>query len=417
MRDRRDVLRMGAQASAAGLLPGLAGQEAAAAETPPGPFTGSYANPYASAPFSYVSEPTASPGSITELMPGVQNLLDHVRLSRGERVLLLAEHTADPVVLQAIAAAAACRDTDVRVLSVPSFSAGGWDRGASLDVEKAAVAQSDVVISATWWGEVHTAPLFFDQIRHLDVRFASLHMAATAGALLTGARFPNEVYYEIKDRALARLTEARRIRVTSASGTDLTFSRPAFTPDTGPMTPGRWEPFPYGGVNFSPAGTDGVLIIEDSTYTGTPETPVRVTFAGGLVRAIEGGIAAERIRRRAPGGYYLRHALIGLNPKVRVAGGTQFEREKHAGAFYCGIDALTDGRPDRSRPGFAHCDCQIDRPTIELDGTPFVANGRLLLLGAPAVRRVAARYGPPELILDDDPLIVLPRRYSGGPVH
>jgi hypothetical protein len=133
-----------------------------------------------------------------------------------------------------------------------------------------------------------------------------------------------------------------------------------------------------------------------------------------VVRKIEGGIAAEQLRRASPDGYYLRHALIGLNPKTRLAGGTQFEREKHAGAFYCGLDALRDGAPVTTTPGFAHCDCQIDRPTIHVDGEPFVEDGRLLLLDAPEIREVAARFGPPDVILDDNPLMILPRRYTGG---
>jgi hypothetical protein len=371
-------------------------------------------NPYTAAPFSYVSVPGATPYSIVELMPGARNLMHHAQVASGERVLLLVEHTADPVVVQAIAAAAAYRDADVHVLSVAPFSPGGWDQDLTHRIETAAVREADVVISATWWGEVHTAPLFFDRIRALPVRFASLHMAATAGAMLTGARFPNEVYYALKHRALSRLNAAQSIRVTSALGTDLTVSRFAFTLDEGPLGPGDWQPFPYGGANFHPTATEGVLVIEDSTFTGVPEQPLRITLEENVVRKIEGGIAADQLRRASPDGYYLRHALIGLNPKTRLAGGTQFEREKHAGAFYCGLDALRDGAPVTTSPGFAHCDCQIDRPTIHVDGEPFVEDGRLLLLDAPEIREVAARFGPPDVILDDNPLMILPRRYTGG---
>ena len=37
-----------------------------------------------------------------------------------------------------------------------------------------------------------------------------------------------------------------------------------------------------------------------------------------LVEAIEGGREAEQLRTYSPGGYYMRHALMGLNPKVRI---------------------------------------------------------------------------------------------------
>ncbi|RVX42950.1 leucyl aminopeptidase (aminopeptidase T) [Nonomuraea polychroma] len=373
-------------------------------------------NPYAGSPFSYVAEPAAAPYSIVELMPGVRNLVEYVGLRAGERVLLLMEHTVDPVVVQAIAAAAAYRDADVRILSVAPFSPGGWDREAPLDIETAAFRESDVVISGTWWGEVHTAPLFFDQIRSRSARFLSLHMTATAGALLTGARLPTEVFYALLGRALRQLSGARSIRVTSERGTDVTFSGLTFESNPGgALRPGDWRPFPYGGANFWPTDTEGVLVVEDSTVTGVPEEPVRITLEGNLVRKIEGGAAAEQLRRYAPGGYYMRHALFGLNPKVRVSGGTQFEREKHAGAFYCGLDGLTDGVPVTTGPGFAHCDCQVDRPTVLVDGELFVERGRLLMLDEPEIREVAAAFGPPDVILDDNPVMILPRRYTGTP--
>ncbi|WP_433430967.1 hypothetical protein [Nonomuraea sp. CA-141351] len=370
-------------------------------------------NPYAGSPFSYVAEPATGPYSIVELMPGVRNLLEYVRLAAGERVLLLMEHTVDPVVVQAIAAAAALRDADVRILSVPPFSPGGWDREASLQIEAAAFHEADVVISGTWWGEVHTAPFFFDQIKSRSTRFLSLHMTATAGALITGGRLPAEVFYALLRRALRQLSGAQAIRVTTGSGTDVTFSGPAFDPDPGAMRPGDWRPFPYGGANFWPDDTEGVIMIEDCTVTGVPEEPLRVTLEGNLVRKIEGGAAAEQLRRYAPEGYYMRHALIGLNPKVRVSGGTQFEREKHAGAFYCGLDGLTGGLPVKTGPGFAHCDCQIDRPTMLVDGELFIEKGRLLMLDDPEIREVAARFGPPDVVLDDNPIMILPRRYTG----
>ncbi|MEO3885858.1 hypothetical protein [Nonomuraea sp. B5E05] len=370
-------------------------------------------NPYAGSPSSYVSEPAAGPYSIVELMPGVRNLCEYVRLAAGERVLLLMEHTVDPVVVQAIAAGAAFRGADVRILSVPPFSAGGWDREAPLQIETAAFHEADVVISGTWWGEVHTAPLFFDQIKARSSRFLSLHMTATAGALLTGGRLPAEVFYALLRRALRQLSGAGRIRVTSGRGTDVTFSGLTFDPDPGALRPGDWRPFPYGGANFWPTDTEGVIMIEDSTVTGVPGEPVRLTLEGNLVRKIEGGAEAESLRRYAPEGFYMRHGLIGLNPKVRIAGGTQFEREKHAGAFYCGIDGLTGGEAVTTGPGFAHCDCQMDRPTVTVDGELFIEQGRLLLLDEPEIQEVAARFGPPEVVLDDNPVMILPRRYTG----
>lgn len=371
--------------------------------------------PYAGGPFSYFDTPTAAPLGIVELMPGAGNLMEYAGVRSGEKVLILTEHTVDPVVLQALSAAAAVRGANVNVLSVEPFSPGGCDpeNPGQASIAEAAHGRADVVITCTWWAEVHCQPLFFSQVAQKNARFVSLHMAATAACLNTGARLPPEVFYAIMRRSAEIMGSGEDIHLTTAQGTDLTFSDITLTPDDGPLVPGGWRPFPYGGVNFYPGDCNGVFVVEDSTATGVPEETLTVTMEDNLVAGVEGGVAAEQLRRFGPKGFYMRHALLGVNPKVRLDGGSQFEREKHAGAFYLGIDGLTDdGIADPSQPGYAHCDCQFDRPTVRVGDTVISQEGRLLILDEPEIRAVAAKYGPPDVVLDDNPRMILPRRHS-----
>jgi hypothetical protein len=368
-------------------------------------------------PYSYFDVPTAAPSGIVELMPGARNLMEYASVAAGERVLVITEHTVDPVVVQAITAAAAYRGAEVAVLSMPAFSAGGSDRDnpGPDSFAEAAHGRADVVITCTWWAEVHCGPLFFSRVAQKGARFVSLQMAATAAMLNTGARLPPEVFYAIMKSVAAVMDGAEELHLSTAAGTDLTFKGLTLTPDDGPLVPGGWRPFPYGGVNFYPSGCDGVFVVEDSTVTGIPEERLAVTVADNIVVDIDGGIAAEHLARFGPAGYYMRHALLGLNPKVRLAGGSQFEREKHAGAFYLGIDGLNaDGIADPSQPGYAHCDCQFDRPTVSVGDQVLSRAGRLTALDEPEIREVAARFGPPDVILDDNPQMILPRRFTGG---
>jgi hypothetical protein len=357
----------------------------------------------------YLDLGPAAPWAIADLMPGAARLMDYAQVTPEDAVLVLSERGVDPLAIQAIVAAAAIRDASVHVLAVPPFSPGGADRTGPAAIVRAAVAAADVVIGCTWWAEVHSAPLFFTEIPTFGVRFASLHMTATASALATGARYPLELLYAIKRRMLERCLAARTMRVRTRHGTDLVFRGIRFDQDVGPLEPGMWRPFPVGGVNFYPDDTEGVLVVEESTVTGVPAEPVRIVIKENVVTAIEGGRDGERLRRFGPAGYYLRHAFIGLNPRVRLAGGTQFEREKHAGAFYLGLDGLAaDGRADRSGPGHAHCDCQFDRPSIDLDGDPLVDQGHLLVLDEPTIREAAAAFGDPDALLDDEAVVPLP---------
>jgi hypothetical protein len=258
-----------------------------------------------------------------------------------------------------------------------------------------------VVISCVWWAELHTAPLFFTEVKAMRARLVALHQAATPGVLQTGARFPPEVFYAIKRAVLGRVAGAAEIVVRTPAGTDLTFGGLRVDTDNGPIdTPGAWSPFPYGGVNWYPSETSGVAVVEESTVTGVPAGPLRLHFEHNTVVKIEGHEAGD-LETFSPSGYYMRHAFIGLNPKVRGPEAPQFEREKRAGAFYFGIDALDAA--DRSGPGHAHCDCQFDRCTITVDGQTLVDDGRLLALDDPAVRSEASRFGDRERLLATNP--------------
>jgi 2,5-dihydroxypyridine 5,6-dioxygenase len=263
---------------------------------------------------SYFDLGGSSATGIVELIPGARNLLDYAAVKRGDLVLVLAEHSVDQLVIQAICAAAAYREANVWVLSVTQFSAGGWDREYPPREIEQVYAQADVVLGCTWWGEVHTAPLFFSVAPKYKARYVSLHMTATASQMVTGARLPPDVFYAIKAKLIEQC-QGSTMRVTTPQGTDVTFRdlnvEPADT--AGPARPGAWTVFPYGGMNFKPSDSEGILIVEESTASGIPEERTTITFKDNLVAAIGGGIAAEQIRRFGPNGYYHRHAMIGCN--------------------------------------------------------------------------------------------------------
>lgn len=353
---------------------------------------------------AYHDEPGAGVLAAPELVPGTTNLMSYLAVGPADELLVMAEYPVSEVVVAAIAAAGRAAGARVSTLLVEPFSPGGRDRESPSPVVVGAWQQASAVVSCVWWAEVHTQPLFFTELGSLGVRLAALHQTATFGALATGARLPPEIFYEIKARVLEQVLGAEQVRVQTRHGTDFTMRELRFDTDNGPLaTQGTWSPFPYGGVNWYPGDAEGVVAIEESTVTGRPVTPLRVRLAGNRVTEIEGGPEAAHVRAFSPSGYYLRHAFIGLNPKVRLGDVPQFEREKHAGAFYFGLDALTAA--DRGGPGHAHCDCQFDAPTITVDGTVVVDDGYLLALRHDGVRETAARFGDPDRLLLPNPYL------------
>lgn len=360
------------------------------------------------AAFSYSDLPKSGPLAMVSAMAGVRNMLDYVALTSGESLVVLAEFTVDQHVVQAIASGAAFVGAKVSVLYVPPFAAGGAHN--SSDLVGSLLQSVDVIISCTYWGEVHCEQLFFDKIYASKCRVLSLHQSATMSMLETGARFPTELYMKIEEKAFEQFSRAKTVHVTCLGGTDLTWTNQQFTPSRR-FTPGRglWRPYPPGGINWNGGDVNGTLVIVDSTATGVPAAPVVLTVVDSKVSDATGDrIGVRDTLSFAPQGYYVRHALIGLNPKVRVAGGTQFEREKHAGSFYLGLDGLHDGKADQSRPGLAHNDVQFDRPTIWMDEEKVVEDGELLLLIREDFRALASSAEQRETLFNCNPRVPVP---------
>jgi hypothetical protein len=342
--------------------------------------------------------------SVPELIPAAANLMEYLAVTGEDEALVLTESTVPEPVVAALAAAARMAGARTSVLAVEPFSPGGFQRGTPSPVVVGAWEQATVVVSCVWWAEVHTEPLFFSKLPQLGARLAAMHQTATPGAMVTGGRLPPAVFYEIKRRVLDRVGDAREVRVRTAHGTDVTMRDLRVDTDNGPIAePGQWSPFPYGGVNWYPGDTEGVAVLEETTVTGVPSAPLRLRIEGNQVVGIDGGREVRELERFSPSGYYVRHAFIGLNPKVRIKNAPQFEREKHAGAFYWGLDSLAAA--DRGAPGFAHLDCQFDFPTITVDGEVLVDDGYLVTLDHPAVRATAARFGDPDRLLLPNPYL------------
>lgn len=386
--------------------------------------------PYAAGnPFTYFDTPVGAPVGIVELMPGVRNLYKYAQLQPKEMVLILTEHNVDSLVIQAFAAGAAFFGAQVAIMSIEPWSPGGYDRENPHPISVAAHGEADVVVSLGWWSEVHSDPFFFPEIAKKKARFVSLHMCATAACLNAGARFPVEVFYAIMDKVYPIVANGKEYRVTTKQGTDLLYREYGVTPsESGGLKPGNWRPYPYGGINIYPGKTDGVLLAEESTVNGVPDVAFALHFRDNILTGMEGGRAVQETLTYGPNGYYMRHALFGLNPKVRIHGAAQFEREKHAGAMYMGIDAIVPPGIDRAHPdqppilrgdtvgpGHAHNDFQVDRPTITIDGQVIIEDGNLLALQDPDVIKAAEKFGPADVILDPNPQLILPARYTGIP--
>lgn len=357
----------------------------------------------------YPGHHISTPAMLPQLMEAATNCVrNFCMVQPGEKVLLVSEPDTDPLVVASMASAAKLAGAEVATITAGSFSAGGCERNSPGDMLMGAYQQADVVIACTYFEFAHAAKTFFSKIFGSKQRVCSILMGATPGCLVTAGRFPMGLYMEIATRAQERMNGCRVIRYVTASGTDLTFEGPQGLGCSEPLKPGTWSIFPPMGINFYPENSHGVFVFDESTLTGRPLAPVRITVEDNFVTSVDADSLADAavIDAFANGRYYMRHAVIGLNPKIRMIHAPQFERERAAGTAYLGVDGTgTSGKIDRTGPGFAHLDVIFDTPTVYVDGKLFVDRRKLLLLDDPGLHKIAERYGEPRRILAQNPYI------------
>jgi leucyl aminopeptidase (aminopeptidase T) len=178
---------------------------------------------------------------------------------------------------------------------------------------------------------------------------------------------------------LEQLRDAEHVHLRGAAGTDLTLrvgGRP-WHDDVGPLQPSRMANYPGGEVYVAPYkdGADGVLVVDLTvpyTVEGLVDEPVTMRFERGRVTSIEGGRAAEMLRRivdeAGPGGDVVAELGIGLNQTVKPRGNIMLD-EKAGNTAHVAIGRNT-GAYGGDNEATIHIDCVFSEPRIEADGRP-----------------------------------------------
>lgn len=190
-------------------------------------------------------------------------------------------------------------------------------------------------------------------------------------------------------RAVAkRLGGAKKIRLTTAAGTDLTFSAAGRRSNAMccMVEPGEFAPVPTVEANVSPLeGTANGILIADASIPyigiGLLQEPVVCQVKGGRIVSIEGGSQAKRLAedleaKNDENVYNIAEMGVGLNPRCSFMG-FMLEDEGVYGSVHIGIGtSLTLGGTVKAA---CHYDLIMHRGTIEADGEIIMREGVLQL--------------------------------------
>ena len=179
----------------------------------------------------------------------------------------------------------------------------------------------------------------------------------------------------ITRKGVTLLTAAKRARVTTPEGTDLTLDltgRPAFALSGFAREPGQFSGLPDGEAAIAPVEgrTEGVLV---NPYLiekiGQVTEPFRMEVRSGQIARVEGGAQAQQLSailaRKDPGARnFAAELALGTNPACRLIPKSR-EIKKRLGQAHVALgDNLSLAGTVESA---VHLDIMLLRPTVVLD--------------------------------------------------
>ena len=338
-------------------------------------------------------------------------VLARCALRPGDTVAVLSESQSRPVLAQLARLAAArlgCKAFEIRV-PTPLAAAGPPVRstGASTALQRiepvvAALARSTLVVDCTVEGLMHAAELPAILGQGARVLYVSNEHPEALARLV-----PDDALEPLVKEHVKRLRAARSMHVASPTGTDLSIAMAGATCGgnwgyTG--KPGTISHWPGGlALAFPAAGSvNGTLVLAEGdvnlTFKRYIERPITLHIANDYITRIEGGgvdgelmrsyIASWAERESTAGddtgrnAYAVSHVGYGLNPAARWDSMAMYDKRDFNGtelrAFAGNFLYSTGANEVAGRYTRGHFDLPLRNCTVELDGVPVIAHGRVL---------------------------------------
>jgi leucyl aminopeptidase (aminopeptidase T) len=313
----------------------------------------------------------------TDLKAAADAAVECLAIESGDTVLVVFNDD-QAAVAEALADAARPLAREVTMRDLGRLSRHGEEPPVEI---AAAMAAATVVLAPTAWSLTNTQARL--EATRRGVRIATLPTITEK----TFARAVNVDYGELKrtgDAIAARLTSASLARILSGDAEiTLSLESRAGLNDAGDLrTSGSMGNLPAGEAFIAPVETaaDGSIIFDGSfAGYGRLRSPTRVVVEGGRAIAADedaGRWLLETLDAGGPDGRLIAELGIGTNPAARVTGNV-LEDEKVMGTAHVafggnvGLGGMTTAN--------VHIDGILLAPTVELDGEPVLANGRLLV--------------------------------------
>ncbi len=296
-------------------------------------------------------------------------------LREREKVLIIADRDTRPIG-DAFLAAARSLGTDPVLLTILPREHDGAEPP---DLVATAMESADLILVATRKSLTHTHAR--RQANRAGARVISIP-GITEDMLSTGGLSADwgEIH-ELVRRVARRLRNATQLRLSSAAGTDLTFSlegRDWIAEDTGLCTRrGGFTTLPAGELFIAPVeGTAEGRLVADVYFDEPLLEPATATLREGhAVRIVGASRAVHAMNLGGRDGRTLGRFGFGLNARARAAG-PQTEAEKALGCASLGFgdNAALGGHLASG----VRVECIVSEVSVEVDGHAVIEKGHLV---------------------------------------
>lgn len=315
-----------------------------------------------------------------EMMRTAQMIVEEcVALRPGEQVAVIGDTETVPIA-EVLAQAAHGAGGEVVICIMTPREQHGNEPPPIL---AAAMQASDVMLMAVTHSITHTTARKEASARGAR---ACVLRSVTVDTMVHGAATADYRAVRVLTQELVRMLNAgRAVRVTSPEGTDLSLrieGRQALGLDGFATEPGTFTTIPSGESAIVPleGSASGVIVFDHAIdNVGVLDAPIRAEVQAGRIVRVEGGRAADRLRRLLEADQNasnIAEFAIGTNPQSRLLG-NMAEDKILLGTVHIGIgDNHTIGGVVESR---IHIDGILLNPTVELDGRRIVDQRRMLV--------------------------------------
>jgi leucyl aminopeptidase (aminopeptidase T) len=185
-----------------------------------------------------------------------------------------------------------------------------------------------------------------------------------------------------------RLDSAKKARVITKKGTDITFSlkgRIAHGKNSGIYhKKGDWGNLPEGEAYIAPVegSANGIYVVDASQAgVGKLKAPIKITVRSGFAVSFSGSIEAKKLKKllfkeKNKNAFNLAEFGIGTNKKAKITGKI-LEDEKVFGTCHFALGNNIGFGGKTNVP--IHLDGILQRPTIIIDGKEIMKNGKLII--------------------------------------